>query len=65
MELRLTRDVAPEECSWLDDTLVKGTIWYEYFGHTYGCVGPGVACTKIEHELPFLEIPRDALTPSP
>ncbi len=60
---KLTRDVTPEECPWLDRSFVKGTIMYEYSGCTYGCVGPtGTAMTLVENTEPFYEIPNTALT---
>jgi hypothetical protein len=62
MIYKLNRDVTPKECTWLENTCVKGTIVYEYQGYTYGCVTPGgMAVTLVENETPFFELPVDAL----
>lgn len=59
---KLIRDISKGECSWLDQDLLKGTVVYEYDGHTYGCIGTyGIACTLVPYENPFIEIPLNAL----
>lgn len=68
---RLTRDVGPKECHWLDETIPKGTSLKEYTGYTYGCIGPtGIACCyPCDSDAPmppeFTEIPHSALEPAP
>lgn len=65
MQLYLTRDVTPEECEWLDETIKSGSTVYRFYGATYGCIGSGVAVTFNEDgHNPFFEIPRDALEKS-
>ena len=60
--LTLTRDVTPFECFWLVRTYRKGETVYRHYGATYGCVTPaGVACTEQPGQLPFFELPGDAL----
>ena len=40
----------------------SGTIVYEFFGVTHGCIGPdGIACTKEPDKTPFFEVPRNAV----
>jgi len=61
-KLRLTRDVTQEECPWLDRTFKEGEEVFKYTGYTYGCVtGSGIACTLVENETPFFELPMSAL----
>ena len=57
----LSRDVTQEECSWLPRTLGKGEKVYLYTGPTYGVVGLGIPVTEKPDELPFWEVPADAL----
>jgi len=61
--LELTRNVTKVECPWLDfDSLNKGSVVYKFNGITYGCVSQnGVACSFVEDEYPFFELPRDAV----
>jgi hypothetical protein len=60
VKLRLTRDVTPDECDWLDRTWSEGDIVLQFFGATYGCVtGSGIACSY--GDGPFFELPADAL----
>lgn len=63
MQYELTRDVTKEECHWLDEDRKKGTIVYEYVGHTYGCISPhGIAVTSNpDGDIPFFELPHTAL----
>lgn len=57
----LTRDVSPEECSWLDRTYKQGQQVFEFMGATYGCcTDEGIACS-LDGNIPFFELPRDAL----
>lgn len=58
------RDITTGECPWLDEDIKKGTVVYEYEGCTYGCIGKGMACTLIEGEDPFFELPIDCLSKS-
>ena len=58
----IIRDVTKKECSWLENDILKGEIIYEFLGHTYNCIGDGVACTHDpEGDNPFFEIPIDAI----
>ena len=60
--LQITRLVTTEEAPWLKKDLQAGTIVYEFFGVTYGCIGPdGIACTKEPDKTPFFEVPRNAV----
>jgi len=59
----LTRDVTPEECPWLDETIKKGAVVvFDYSDCTYGCISDsGKAVSREEGKKPFFEIPRNAL----
>lgn len=58
----LNRDVTSEECSWLVKDLKKGHVVYEYAGYTYNCIGQnGVAVSDKPEELPFYEVPMNAV----
>jgi hypothetical protein len=57
----VTRDVTPEECPWLDSTVLEGTVVYDYHGFTYGCIGSGIAVSFVPEMEPFVELPRDAM----
>ncbi len=60
----LQRDVTPDECPWLEDTMKKGTRVFLFHGHTYGLIGPGgVATTEKFNVMPFTELPDEALAP--
>lgn len=63
MKMRLTRHVTPTECHWLKRTYWAGETVYKYSGHTYGCIsrGTGVACTEQFGQIPFFELPGNAL----
>jgi hypothetical protein len=61
MKLVLTRDVIKEECSWLSDPHFKGDEVFEYHGCTYGCIANGIACSEVDGETPFFELPRDSV----
>lgn len=57
-----TREVTQEECPWLDADIPAGTTLWSYSGHTYGCVSSGgVAVVAKAAEVPFFELPADAL----
>lgn len=59
---RVNRDVTKKECSWLEDTIEKGTLVFEYNGHTYGCISPdGMAVTLQMNTTPFFELPKNTL----
>jgi hypothetical protein len=54
--------VTKKECHWLDEDMKKGSFVYRYEDCTYGLISPGgVAVTLIDGELPFFELPFDAL----
>jgi hypothetical protein len=59
--LKVVRDVTPDECWWLSETVASGTTVHRYMGHTYGVVGPGIAVTLEPGKTPFFELPRDAV----
>lgn len=61
-KLRLTRTVSPDEYSWLDKTYEEGEEIFKYTGYTYGCISRmGIACSEVEGEIPFFELPMNAL----
>ncbi len=55
----LTRDVAPSECFWLIRTYRKGETVYKAYG--YGRLEGGAVFTEQPRQLPFFELPGDAL----
>jgi len=58
----ITRYLGKRECPWLEAPIRKGTRVYHYADHTYGCISSeGLAVTLIPYELPFFEVPRNAL----
>lgn len=61
MKFILNRDVMKEECPWLKRDMLRGEEVQKFTGHTYGCIGAGVACS-FDGKTPFFELPRDALT---
>lgn len=61
MEYLVARDVTPQECPWLKQTIKQGSIVLAFHGNTYGCIGTGVAVTESGGSAPFFEIPRDAI----
>lgn len=64
MKLVTNRLVSRAECSWLDDDVPQGTVVFEYFGCTYGCISPrGTAVTLVADTTPFFELPSNALAP--
>ncbi len=58
---RLRRDVTPQECSWLSETVKKGTEAYEK-EDLYGCCTPAGVLLDIDGV--GLEIPITALGPA-
>lgn len=61
-ELKIIRDVTKKECPWLEKDIKAGTEVYPYTGHTYGCItSKGAPVTFGPHQLPFFEVPIDAL----
>lgn len=62
-KLIVTRDVTPEECLWLSETVVKGTIVYQFDGCLYGCIGyTGVPVSDYgPYAYPFYELPATAV----
>ena len=62
--MKLSRTVTKSECPWLDNDLPAGLEIHEYHGHTYGCVGTGIAVTLEAGKNPFFEVPRDAVSGS-
>ena len=62
MEYIVNRDVTSDECEWLNETIKKNTILYHFHGHTYGCIGEGIAVTFSEKgDNPFFEMPNNSL----
>jgi hypothetical protein len=56
------RKITRKECPWLDKPIAVGTLVFRYNGHTYGCISKnGIAVTENCDELPFFELPRDAV----
>lgn len=54
------RDITPEECPWLRDTVPAGTELF-VVSDTYGCCSPaGIAVERAE-KGPYFEVPRDAV----
>jgi hypothetical protein len=60
-QLILIREVNSDECSWLSRTHPIGEKVFEYMGHTYGCIASGVACSEVDGETPFFELPYDSV----
>ena len=71
---KLTRDLTLEECPWLVEVKLAGSVVYQYEGYTYGVVSSnGIAvyekenCRDIEsgeivqRDSPFFEVPKDAI----
>jgi hypothetical protein len=62
MRMTLTRNITVIECFWLKRTYWKGETVYRHHGATYGVItSVGVACTNRPGQLPFFELPGDAL----
>lgn len=63
VEYRVVRDVTPQECWWLSQTVAEGATVYKFTKPTYGVVTPeGQAVTlDPQGDYPFFELPRDAI----
>lgn len=59
-QFKLLRRVTKKECPWLDRSFKKGEVVHEFTGHTYGCIGAGIACS-LDGNNPFFELPINAL----
>ncbi len=57
---RVLRDI-PESENYSGRDVKKNEILYKYFGHTYGCIGNGIALCENPGETPFFEFPLDAV----
>jgi len=58
----VTCEVTIQECPWLTETLLPGTLVYLYPGATFGCCGPdGIAVSWTFGQEPFFELPRTAV----
>ena len=58
----INRDITPDECPWLDETVAKGTTVIRFDKYTYGCIADGIAVTKdVLGDYPFFEVPRDSV----
>lgn len=62
---RITKRVDKSVQPWMDDNdaLEVGDVVYSYNGHTYGCIGDGIAVTREADVTPFMEVPRDSVEP--
>lgn len=61
-KFKVIREITIKECCWLENNILKDTIIYIYDGYTYGCIThTGVAVTVNYNELPFFEVPKDAI----
>lgn len=65
--IKVNRDVTPQECSWLMETVTAGTLVYQYIGVTYGCISEDGVAVALEgpDKPPFFQLPRDALDMNP
>lgn len=61
MRYQLTRDVGMDECPWLGRDYAAGEVVFRYSGVTYGCISPSGEPVSLDGEIPFFELPRDAL----
>ena len=57
----VTRDVTPDECPWLAETVTAGTRVYRCTSPKYGCVRDFPATLDPEGGYPFFELPHDAV----
>lgn len=64
MKYTVNRDVTPDECPWLRETITAGTTVYQCMKATYGCISwTGEAVTLADDGgYPFFELPVEALT---
>lgn len=62
LDMIVTRDVTPDECDWLDETVTAGTKVKRFTKYTYGCINnySGVAVSYTD-DYPFFELPRDSV----
>jgi hypothetical protein len=61
--LKVNRLITTDECPWLREDIREGVYVHKYKGHTYGCLSKeSVAVTLQKNILPFLELPKDALS---
>lgn len=61
----VTRDVTPEECWWLAETVAAGTIVHRCAKSTYGAVRDFPATLDPDGDYPFFELPWDAIAEAP
>lgn len=61
----VTRDVTPEECWWLGETVTAGTIVHRCARTTYGAVKDFPATLDPDGGYPFFELPWDAIEEAP
>ena len=64
----LIRDVTVRECGWLERDLRRGERFTVYAGHTYGVISPAGVAVQPEgasDSEPFMELPANALSPTP
>lgn len=60
----LLRDVTMQECKWLKRDFQVNEIVHLYNGNTYNCISKnGKPFTEVENEVPFFELPNDAIQP--
>lgn len=58
---RLTRDVTPDECRWLDRVVPRGAVVWECKRFAYGVIGDGASVCWERGRRPAFELPWDAL----
>lgn len=61
MKFILTRTVTTKECNWLSRGYSKGTVVFAYSGYTYGCISDNGTAVSLDGDVPFFELPIDAL----
>ena len=61
---KITRDLDSKECPWLSEPVRAGEVVYLYSDYTYGIIGGGIAVTRLPNELPFFEVPKNAIEPA-
>lgn len=58
----ILEDLTPEKYPWLDETVSKDTVVYQYTGQTFGaCSDEGVAVSINPHTTPFFEVPLNLI----
>ena len=60
--LVLTRNVTITECDWLARDMKAGEVVFPYRGCTYGCITPSGRAVSLNGDMPFFELPEDALS---